>query len=64
MAQKAMMSLIVGSLTLRALNFSTAATLSEENEEPAELRRAAEQGDAKAQFGLGLIYFLGEDVPQ
>ena len=34
------------------------------NEVLVELRRLAEQGDAKAQFNLGVIYDNGEGVPE
>ena len=34
------------------------------NEQIADLRRKADQGDAEAQFGLGLVYTLGHGVPQ
>ena len=34
------------------------------NEQIADLRRKADQGDPEAQFGLGLAYSLGHGVPQ
>jgi uncharacterized protein len=34
------------------------------NEQIADLRRKADQGDPEAQFGLGLVYSLGHSVPQ
>lgn len=34
------------------------------NEQIADLRRKADQGDPEAQFGLGLVYSLGHGVPQ
>ncbi len=58
------MSLTVRSLALCALIFGVAAALAAENNEVAELRRVAEQGDAAAQFDLGLMYLKGEGVPQ
>ena len=37
---------------------------SEEHPSVVEIRTKAEQGDAKAQFNLGGMYYIGQDVPQ
>lgn len=58
------MSLTVRSLALCTLIFGVAAALAAENDAIAELRRAAEQGDAKAQLNLGMMYYFGKVVPQ
>lgn len=49
---------------LLALIFSVATALATENDPIEKLRRAAEQGDATAQFNLGLMYSTGRGVPQ
>jgi TPR repeat protein len=42
----------------------TAQPNSPENAGVTDLRRAAERGDAEAQFNLALRYYIGEGVPQ
>ena len=40
------------------------ASISAQPEAVAELRAAAEQGDAVAKYNLGVMYAIGEGVPQ
>ena len=59
-----MMCLTLRGLTLCALMFGLSVPLAAEDDRIAQLRRAAEQGDAAAQFNLGFAYLKGEGVPQ
>ncbi len=58
------MSLTLRGLALYPLIFGVAAALAAENDFLDKLRRDAEQGDASAQFNLGLTYDNGIGVPQ
>ena len=55
---------LVVSLMLCTIIFSSAETLVAQSDEIDELRRAADQGHAKAQNNLGTAYAKGEGVPQ
>ncbi len=59
-----MMPLTLRGLALCPLIFGVAAALAAENDVPDKLRRDAEQGDASAQYNLGLTYDNGIGVPQ
>ena len=59
-----MMSLTLRGLALYPLIFGVAAALAAENDFLDKLRRDAEQGDASAQFNLGLTYDNGIGVPR
>ena len=52
-----LLSAVVMILTVHSMNTSNASELD-------SLKEAAEQGDAEAQFKLGLMYHLGESVSQ
>ena len=58
------MPLTLRGLALCPLIFGVAAALAAENDVPDKLRRDAEQGDASAQYNLGLTYDNGIGVPQ
>ena len=58
------MPLTLRGLALCALIFGMAVALAAENDVPDKLRRDAEQGDASAQYNLGLTYDNGIGVPQ
>ena len=59
-----MMPLTLRGFALCPLIFGVAAALAAENDVPDKLRRDAEQGDASAQYNLGLTYDNGIGVPQ
>ena len=58
---RALYALIFGMVVVAAFAILTPEA---ENNEIAELRHTAEQGDAKAQFNLGVIYYNGKGVTQ
>ncbi len=53
-----------GGFLLYILMFSIAVSCVTKNNEIAELRRTAEQGDIDAQAKLGMMYYLGKGVPK
>ncbi len=58
------MSLTTHSRLLCTLIFSVSVAFAVQNDEISEFRRAAEQGYPSAQTALGMMYYLGEGVPQ
>ena len=58
---RALYALIFGMVIVAAFAILIPET---ENNKIAELRRTAEQGDAKAQHDLGVMYYNGKDVTQ
>ena len=55
---------LVASLVLCALIFGVAVVLAVDEDDVAELRQAAQQGNASAQYALGIAYATGKGVPQ